>query len=337
MSIEGDCLNDAGFPYYWSHDDIAKLLSPEERVIYRHYVKQYRFPGFEIVTCPRYRSTRNMTSVCGADILVSLETIRTQGRGRVLMTCTQACHQKSCYHCHRRVANQSNHCVYCVRTNERFDPNANNHYFYRQDATSDQLFYRNSELEPDVIVNQLQEIVSSNNSGYVRCFRCRTKLHKTEQCNALSHCRTEICYACGRSGTAAEGLGNSHWDPTGRTGCPRFNHHRFWNRIAGCNYQCQEGECHSHTIGDCTVPEHQTGIRNMIDIRKKARVYHALFSLLPETLENILPILEENDAIRPYLPSAWGTDYREYLPEITQYHDDESSDDSDDSDGDGDG
>lgn len=326
MTFEGDCTNENGFPHYFNHDDVEKLLNPEEKIIYRTYVKRYRFPGFEIVNCPRPKGLRN-NMVCGAEILVSIQEIRNRNRGRVLLECSQGCHQKSCYYCYRQVRRQLDHCTHCVRTNERLDPQAFNHYFYKRDKEvydEQPLFYRNCELDLDLVRTQLHEIIQDN-SGYVRCFNCSTKLHKTEQCNALSHCRIEICYACGRSGTPTEPL-TSHWDRMGLTGCPRFDHHNFWNEVARCDFRCQEGECHSQNMGDCQVTEHQVGIRNMTNIRKKARVYHALFSLLPETLEQIKPSLETDEIIQPYMPLVWGNDYREYLPELPQPEPDPDSD-----------
>lgn len=317
MAFDEECVNENGFLYYFNHEDIEKLLDFEEKTVYREHVSRYRFPGYEIIRCPR-SGTNNIQ--CCAEILISRDFIRTSSRGHVLLDCSQRCNKKSCYYCYRRVYRTQ--CTYCVRTTEWMDPYATNHYFYRIDD-SNELFYRNSELTPEIIIQQLYEIVDAS-SGYVRCFACRTKLYKTEQCNALSHCRIEICYACGRSGTRTEQLGNEHWDRMGLTGCPRFDHHNFWNEVAECDFQCVEGDCYDHELGECTNPEHQTGIHNMIEVRKKARIYHALFSLLAETLEILKPIMETDRKLQGYIPPAnvWQgrerSDYREYLPNFEQ-------------------
>jgi hypothetical protein len=137
---------------------------------------------------------------------------------------------------------------------------------------------------------------------------------KSEQCNTLEHCGVERCYSCGRSGTRTNKLGD-HWDSSGIKGCPRFDHSFYWNVMAGCKFQCIEGDCYNEELGDCDLESHKPGIEAMVMARKRAHIYHAIKSLLPSLRQTVLDKLWEIHDMRPYLPAFWSSDYRTYTPD----------------------
>jgi hypothetical protein len=173
--------------------------------------------------------------------------------------------------------------------------------------------YRNEELTEEIVVAQIKDIVAADRLE-IRCTECLTFMFKTEMCNTLEHCGIERCYSCGRSGTTNKNLGD-HWDSYGHKGCPRFDHSIFWNVMANCKFQCTENDCYGSDVGDCKVKDHQQGIQNMIDARKKAHIYHAIKSLLPPLRQIVMDKLWLNDTIRPFMPICFADDYRTFIPD----------------------
>lgn len=310
-----DCITPTGIPNYFTHTTIERLLNVEEIDRYRAHVNRYQFPGFELVTCPR---PSRYGALCGAGILVSLETIQTTPVGKLIIRCDQSqqCQRFSCYHCHTLIHRTRNSCDYCATSIENTNPKLLNCYFQRQDKVAGDgkpNLYRNDELTKDIIINHIKEIVNAERLE-VKCTECSTLLYKTELCNTLEHCGIERCYSCGRSGTTTKKLGD-HWDSSGHKGCPRYDQSIFWNTMNGCGFMCVEGECYGGDKGDCDKPEHASGISNMITARKQAHIYHALKSLLPELRQSMLDLLWLDDEIRPFMPQWWADDYRTFLPD----------------------
>lgn len=331
------CVSFAGTPNYFSHSDIKKLLTSEQYGKYLNHADRYQFPGYEIVKCPRpllvnEGENEGEIVVCGAWTLVPTKLIKSTPPGYLIMECDQnpKCYRRSCYHCHslvkrgRRVIRHENDiggtvtdnnifCERCVTSTENTNPRTLNRYFYRptkQQNDGQPLFFRNDELVDELVLDQLIEMAESERL-YIRCMECLTTIYKTEQCNTITHCGVERCYACGRSGTREQDMGD-HWDTTGVKGCPRFDHSNFWNEWGSCEFACREGYCYSDTLGICVNQDHQIGINKMIEIRKKAHIYHAIKSLLPEMRNRIFQKAHTLKSLRPYLPKYMCSEYRAY-------------------------
>jgi len=169
---------------------------------------------------------------------------------------------------------------------------------------------KNNEITEEIAYSTIKEIIASDRLE-VKCTECMTTLFKSEQCNTLEHCGIERCFSCGRSGTRNQKLGD-HWDSSGVKGCPRFDHSVFWNVVDDCKFDCIEGTCYNEEIGDCHNPKHTAGIRNMINARKKAHIYHAIKSLLPS-----IRIIVANKLIREgfgeWISKHYSSDYRTFL------------------------
>lgn len=312
----GECLTPStGLANYFSHAAVERILLPDEIERYRAHVSRYQFPGYELMPCPR---PSRYGTMCGAGILVPLESIRTAEPGKLIVCCDQAprCRRKSCYHCHGLVHRTRDYCDFCVTSIENTNPKLLNHYFYRPgkqpgDGQSGLLF--NEEITEEIAISQIKDKIQAERLE-ISCIECHTVLLKSELCNTLEHCGIERCYSCGRSGTRSRKLGD-HWDSSGIKGCPRFDSSIYWNVMAGCKFQCVEGGCYNEELGDCTIAEHQSGIQSMIDARKRAHVYHAIKSLLPDLRQTVLVKLWAVTEMRPYLPRCWASDYRTYTPD----------------------
>ena len=321
------CVSESGLPNYFSHSDIRKVINDEQ--VYTQYLNhadRYQFPGYEIVKCPRPMIMQNYPDgTCGAMILVPIEKIVNSEPGRLIVECDQNehCRRKSCYHCHSLVRKygpadgDDMYCDYCITSTENTNERAYNRYFYKSDKRIKDgkwLFYRNEELTKDIVIPQLLEIIEFDR-GYIRCFECLTVIQKTEQCNTVTCCKVERCYACGRSGSPDQDLGD-HWDSTGIKGCPRFDYACFWNEWANCGFECLENTCYNHNIGDCKEPSHQHGINRTILVRKKAMIYHSLKSLLPALRKEILQEIVNIKKLKPFVPTFISSDYRTYIADI---------------------
>jgi hypothetical protein len=212
-------------------------------------------------------------------------------------------------------------CEVCMTNVENTNPMSYNRYFYNPEKRMKDgkcLFFRNNELDIKTIVTQLEEMAESDNM-YSRCFECLTVIYKTEQCNTITHCAIERCYACGRSGSQEQDLGD-HWDANGIKGCPRFDHSTFWNDVARCDFRCRESYCYSDEMGPCTMVDHQRGVGKLIEVRKRAHIYHALKSLLAETrkraIEYILTTASSNSKLIKLLPRYDCSEYRCYTADV---------------------
>ena len=314
-----ECLTPAtAMPNYFPHALIEVLLDSQELELYRAHCQRYQFPGYELVECPR---PSRFGTTCGAGILVPMEEIEQAEMGRLIIRCDQnpSCRRKTCYHCRNLIHRSRTWCDYCLTSTENEQSDGLNHYFYRPGKRmSDGLpnLWRNNEITVELAVQQIMEIIEAERME-VKCTNCLTLMFKTEKCNALKHCGIERCYSCGRSGTRHRKLGD-HWDSSGIRGCPRFDASIYWNVIARCDFRCIEGECYGDELGDCTIEEHQPGIEAMIRHRKKAHIYHAILSLLPETRKAVIETLGKRRGIREWLPEWWSTDYHTYFSDTVK-------------------
>lgn len=335
------CITSTGVPNYFTHLDIKKILSESDYVLYMNHADRYQFPGYEIVKCPRPTIDNENQEIvsCGALILVPIDVLHDTQVGQLILECNQnpQCYRRTCYHCHslirKRGITEHEHededqiggyivdkdvyCERCVTNVENTNPKSFNRYFYNPNKKikdGNPLLFRNDELEDDLIISQIEEIIDAEEL-YTKCMECLTPIHKTEQCNTMTHCGIERCYACGRSGTYQQPLGD-HWDVSGITGCPRFDYSTFWNEWAGCDFKCLETECYGDSIGSCNIDDHQEGINRVNEIRKRSHVYHAIKSLLPEQQDRIMKHLSNLTKFQPYLPTVKCSEYKTYLPDI---------------------
>ena len=153
----------------------------------------------------------------------------------------------------------------------------------------------------DIVLEQLIDIIQIDEL-HVKCPICFYGLYKTEQCNTIEHCNVEICYACGKIGDCHYNfkLGD-HWSEIGINGCPRWDESPIWNNMFDCNFHCSS-KCYGNLIGDCSIPEHQDGIHNLITIRKMAHIYHKLKSLLKDIRSDVLQIIKNDERFEEYIP-----------------------------------
>lgn len=347
--FEGGCVSAMQTPCYFNHTDIQKILTEHEYEMYRNHVDRFQFPGYEIIKCPRPVLINNqlnddMIGECGAWILVPHEIVQTSTPGNLVLECNQNpdCLRRTCYHCrsnirvngfrrfHNNVDNEDALvigydpdavCEVCITNVENTNPMTYNKYFYNPEKRMKDgkcLFFRNNELDIKTVVTQLEEMAESDNM-YSRCFECLTVIYKTEQCNTITHCGIERCYACGRSGSHDQDLGD-HWDTNGIKGCPRFDHSTFWNDVARCDFRCRESYCYSDEMGPCVMADHQHGISKLIEVRKRAHIYHALKSLLAEhrkrVIEYILTTSTSNNKLLKLLPRYDCSEYRCYTADV---------------------
>lgn len=291
-----DCKTSSGIAVYFTHQDIQKILTATQFDDYLNHAELYRFPGFKIIKCPMLLRNRQ---ICKTENVLPLNLVSGNSRGYVIVTCIQNpnCLQRWCFHCERKIYGNAEICRQCNTIRENKDPYAWNRYFYNplkkyNDGQSHLL--KNCQLTTEIVIDQIKEKASSDQ--FVRCFECLLLLHKTEDCNGLNHdelykCGIEVCNACGRTSIKNQPL-IEHWSEYGKNGCPRWDHSPYWTSIAKLNWKCTQDVCYGHDHPECTEVSHQDGINGMISERRKAHIYHALISLLPELRQQIISQLK---------------------------------------------
>jgi hypothetical protein len=296
-----------------SYDDprcFALVLDPVEVERLVRLYDRHRFPGMEIVACPLEvavgrptpdRPARLATVPCGAECIVERTRVTAAARGRLIVACTQnpRCAGAFCYHCRRRVGVGAAQCPRCTQARERDNPDGVNRYFCRPDLlraptasashpaemppwmgqalTPDAHLVRNRDLTDEAVIEQVERVLGADRVAQP-CYRCGVPLLKSTQCNALSHCGVEKCYMCGRNSLAGGHLEAGHWDPEGRQGCPRYDHHAYWRQRMQPAFVCIEGQCYSDAV-ECVVASHQPGIAAMHGERRAWHVWGMLASL----------------------------------------------------------
>jgi len=174
-------------------------------------------------------------------------------------------------------------------SNHRVATDRFNHYMWsrgKEDSPYFPALLMQKEVTADAALKQIQFLLSADRLE-VQCKECGVMLHKTSQCNALSHCGVEVCNVCGFSDVV---LPPDHWKK-----CPRFDTDKFWHEQ--CGFQCVEGKCYSD-IKECQVAEHQDSIKSVTETRRKFHV-KALWESLPQLVsDSVMKMLPETDQTR---------------------------------------
>lgn len=335
-----ECVTEAGTCTYFDHAQVRKVLNDEKYRMYREHAEMYAFPGFVSIRCPNSyldMSTWTVYKRCDAINIIPVEKVRASAPGKLIVVCSQNphCNYRFCYTCKQRISLLSAVCRSCSNKDESTNPFAFNRYivkpvggegdgYRRVSREEEDYLYRNKDVDADVAREYIRSIIDSKEKRLqMQCPLCLLFFYKSEQCAALSHCGLERCYSCGRIQFSSDtGLGD-HWSEIGLGGCPRFDTAPLW-KDSGCNFMCRERSldsdtvCYGHDRGDCDIPEHQAGIDDMNNVRKRAFVYHFVKSLLPEVREEILDTVPECGEFKQafsYLENNPQFKYH-YLPEL---------------------
>ena len=208
------------------------------------------------------------------------------------------CDVEFCYLCMSECTyEESNNgmCVFCEGEDVK-SIGAFNRYFLRPGKTKyncKEGLLRNYELTKDLVIKQLEDIVQQAEPCVV-CSECGVGLHRTVDCNELTHCGKKICYFCGYQCTTFELDNNSHYC---EDDCYQYmSCHPFLKHLYECNI-----ECHSHSH-PCTNEKHKNGIWQMHEFRKKRMVQARLESLSKPLLKEVLLELQSmNSTILSYI------------------------------------
>lgn len=313
-----DCVTSIGFKNIFDHNLIKKVCNEQEWLNYISHAENYSFPGWTIIKCPILYYKMGERVLCNTDILLENEIIKNNGIGDLIIDCTQNpdCLKRFCFNCKQTLSYYQTDCYDCKTTYENENPYVFNYYFNKMknivdninlDNTiinydEDSYLYKNNEITESIAVEEIINVIENTNLYFI-CPICKISLYKTERCNGLSHHNIERCYACGRIGFKTRGLGE-HWNTNGLGGCFRFDHDAYVkNQVP--SYKCNDSYCSNHDRGDCIEEDHQEGIKDLCNTRKKGYIYHMLKSLLPDirlkvydTLYNKLIDSKDSD----YLP-----------------------------------
>jgi len=162
------------------------------------------------------------------------------------------------------------YCPSCVESQESELPHFLNRF----------LMVKNKDITLPMAETHLQKITQATDILPDECSVCHVTMEKTLDCNALEHCKTEMCYVCGRKAPANEKLENSHW-----LRCPRFFETEELKKKL--KYCCVAGQCfHDHL--PCKTQYHQQGIKNLFEYRKDRHAGAFLESLPRSIREEIL-------------------------------------------------
>lgn len=207
------------------------------------------------------------------------------------------CFRAYCFTCRMESSQIDGQCEKCCNF-YNINPLALNRFFYKDKPrkTIADFLYINSQIDCEEACKQITERVTNIT---VKCPICTTPLSRSEQCNSLKHCHTEICYNCGEFSNIGDDLGD-HWSARGH-GCPRWESDPAFKTFTP-DYTCVEGECYSHSNGDCRNPTHTSGKHSYNEFKRSQYVYHSLKSLLPRIRYKLIEMLPEN--VRNYLPRA---------------------------------
>ena len=288
------CYNTENFKTIIDHAEFEKLKTRQ---------REFRYPGMEVSKC-----------FCGSETLVSRKTIRATQKGNIILQCssTEACGKEFCYHCQRETSAGETQCNFCINSDPREDPQAWNFYYQRPEVLGGAYGHllRNYEITEAIAKSQINEIIIMEKLT-PKCPECETYMQKTIECNGMTHCNIQKCYVCGLHTTKSGHIDDSHWDAAGKYGCPRYDHHAFWNQVACCNFKCRDGYCHDE-CSDCIDINHKNGINNMHFHRQCLHVFYLIRSLSPllrqcildhvivtywKTNGNIVNFLQENQEL----------------------------------------
>lgn len=268
----------------------------------------------------KYLTTDLYTKTCGLCnfvVYIDKTVVKSDALYNPMFRCTN-CYTVNCFTC-SKVTNYSS-CEDCYYYNFYTNPKNFNYFFPKPKSKRDYLTdykYLNSELEPKYITNFITKMFK-NEDLYIMCPVCQTMIEKTEDCNAISHCHTEICIACGMFSNIGEKL-EDHWSARGVRGCPRWNSDPcILDNVE--NYQCVEKECYGHYIGNCTDPSHEQGIMEFKLYKKRKMMKHYIINIprriRREVISN-LPVyytkyLPDEEELQLYNVNCDPTEYKHY-------------------------
>lgn len=248
---------------------ILKTILKENYPLYEKISRIYVYDGYRIIDCP----------ACNAPLAEDLD----YDECDETMDCDH-CNYVFCKRCYNECP--GNTCINCMGFMD-INPEDYNYFFPKKDR-KDICDYKlkNKDITIHLALDHILSIIKTKT---IQCPICYTKLHKSEQCNGLSHCHTEICYSCGMFSDIAYTL-KDHWSARGSNGCPRWDSDPVILKNIP-EYVCKEDTCFSHSKGDCKVEEHQEGIRKKEEFFVNRYIYHALKSLVPRIRYKVIDLL----------------------------------------------
>ena len=134
----------------------------------------------------------------------------------------------------------------------------------------------------DETVRTFVRTVTEDELGTVKCTLCAVPLCKTTDCNAISHCDIEHCWACGMASLPGHPLPATHWHT-----CPRYDDDEMWSQWNLVGFQCRGGVCHDD-VRDCAEESHAAGRASMLAARVRRRC-HALLAAVPDVAGPYMP------------------------------------------------
>ena len=182
-----NCYDELTFlPYYYSHNDIKKILTEEEYTLYINYASRYEFPGYEEIICPNF--------LCKNKLYVHEEELNQCDYYNAILYCYSGCNTNFCYYCREELLSFENYCKDCYKFGHRENPNCLNYYIIknnRQNIISERDYlYKQKEITVEIALDYILNIINSNyeNILSIDCPICLNKFYKSEQCASLKHC-----------------------------------------------------------------------------------------------------------------------------------------------------
>lgn len=215
----------------------------------RNWSSHYDSTGTMIrLDCPRCRRR---------DALVSHELLEESGIAQCL-----SCLYKFCSRCESEARSEMGACS-CQNLPDQNVPSAWSRHFMHADGWP----MRRREITFTNVEDSVRELPTVESGAPVSCPTCGLLLHKSSECNELTHCAggCRVCYWCGAQSFPWEthGLPTDHWKT-----CPRYD----WDALCkDTGFGCTQGLCYSDHA-ECHVAEHQSGIAAMH--RERARRRH---------------------------------------------------------------
>ena len=263
--------------------DFKGLLSDED--MKRLQARENRFKNREvIVSCPR----------CGSIVPVPQDRLRDSEPGTVVFQC---CTLHWCFHCFSPVGRSNGDltspsvCIPCIRGQVTWT-NINRFFIRPQSCLDEGMLpplMRNYELSLELVLKQIIDMCESDVVDDP-CAGCGTKMHRSSECNELSHCGIHRCAHCGMSGFEWETHLIDHFHGEGR--CPLYPSSDFWHRMglpSLCDHKCQNDS------QDCKLPEHRDRIEAQTDVRRLQHIQSAMNSLPKELKDQVVEAMQERE------------------------------------------
>jgi len=150
------------------------------------------------------------------------------------------------------------------------------------------------EFAPGDVLARLEELCAGQ--VHARCPCCAASLHRTTECNQLTHCSVSICDACGWFTLPGQAMVD-HYHPHR---CPRYffdgpeGTPGLWLRSTmpamPSGEVCQQGACHD-AAKDCQNPAHAAFRANLNAVRRALHVSTLLDSLPPSLSFEVMELV----------------------------------------------